>query len=268
MFTPRSIVPLVAVLALMLSAAHAVAESCCDKAKAAGKTCTHPCCVAEAKVNSVCFKCNPGATAEPFNGTSLDAWKTKGNKTKWVVGEPKMSTANNKLLESAGDKGALINLAADHGDSVDIFSEAKFGDCRIELEVMVPKGSNSGIYVMGEYEIQVLDSYGKTQMGMGDMGAIYGAAPPRVNACKAPGEWQKYVIDFKAPRFDENGQKIGNAVFTRVELNGKVIQENAEMKGPTPGGLTGKEAPKGPLMFQGDHGPVAYRNIRITDTSK
>ena len=68
-----------------------------------------------------------------------------------------------------------------------------------------------------------------------------------------------------APKFDSSGRKIAgaNAKFLRVELNGQVVQENAEMKGPTPDGVTGREAPTGPLMFQGNHGPVAYRNIKI-----
>ena len=96
------------------------------------------------------------------------------------------------------------------------------------------------------------------------MGAIYGATVPKVNASKAPGEWQKYVIDFRAPKFDAAGAKTGNAKFLKVELNGTVIHENVEMTGPTPGGLTGKEAATGPIMFQGDHGAVAYRNIKIT----
>ncbi|MCI0682111.1 MAG: DUF1080 domain-containing protein [Gemmataceae bacterium] len=93
-------------------------------------------------------------------------------------------------------------------------------------------------------------------------GGLYGAAAPRVNAARKPGEWQKFVIEFQAPRF-EGGKKTSNARFLKVTLNDQVIHENVEMKGPTPSGVTGKEAPTGPLMFQGDHGPVAYRNIRI-----
>jgi hypothetical protein len=157
----------------------------------------------------------------------------------------------------------MINLTGKHGGSLDIYSKAKFGDCRIELEVMVPKGSNSGIYVMGEYEIQVLDSWGRVKMGSGDMGAVYGASPPPVNACKKPGEWQKYVIDFLAPKFDASGKKTKNAELIRVRLNGRVLHENLEMKRQTPGSVAGREAPTGPLMFQGNHGPVAYRNIKI-----
>ena len=129
---------------------------------------------------------------------------------------------------------------------------------------MVPKGSNSGIYVMGEYEVQILDSYGKTKVGAGDVGGLYGAQAPRVNAAKAPGESQRFVIDFRVPKFADDGKKIANARFVKVTLNGQVIHEEVEMKGPTPGGLTGKEAAQGPIMFQGNHGPVAYRNIKIT----
>jgi hypothetical protein len=128
---------------------------------------------------------------------------------------------------------------------------------------MVPKGSNSGIYLHGEYEVQVLDSYGRTKLGMGDMGAIYGAKPPAMNASKKPGEWQKYEIVFHAPKY-KDGKKVKNAHVEKVVLNGKMIQEKVELPKPTPGGLTGKEMAKGPIMFQGDHGSVAYRNIKIT----
>ncbi len=206
-----------------------------------------------------------------FNGKDLNDWQVKGNKeerdpalrefSKWVVGTAEMSSENPKLLVDKGSHGEMINLASKHGDSVDIYTKEKFGDCRIELQLMVPEGSNSGIYVMGEYEIQVLDSYGRIKMGQGDMGAVYGASPPPVNACKKPGEWQKYIIEFQAPQFDANGNKSENAKFLKVELNGQILHENLEMTGPTRGGVTGKEVPIGPLMFQGNHGPVAFRNI-------
>jgi sugar phosphate isomerase/epimerase len=198
-----------------------------------------------------------------FNGQNLDEWVTKGRNSKWVVGKARMSSENPKQLVADDGIGEMVNLASRHGDSVDIYSKAKFGDCRIELELMVPKGSNSGIYVMGEYEIQVLDSYGHVKMSRGDMGAIYGASPPPLNACKKPGEWQQYVIDFLAPKFDANDRKTRNAKFLRIELNGQVLHENLELPGKTPGGVAGKEAPTGPLMFQGNHGPVAYRNIIV-----
>lgn len=210
--------------------------------------------------------------ATPFNGKDLSGWKFKergDTKPKWTVGVPKLAEDNRKALVAVeGDDPGMVNVVSGHGQSLDIYSEEKWGSSHIELEVLVPEGANSGIYVMGEYEVQVLDSYGKEKLGGGDMGAIYGAQPPRVNASKKPGEWQKYEIDFVAPKFDADGKKVSNAKFLLVKLNGKVLHENVEMKGPTPSGVTGKEAPTGPIMFQGDHGPVAYRNIKITPLEK
>ncbi|MCU0915010.1 MAG: DUF1080 domain-containing protein [Planctomycetes bacterium] len=201
-----------------------------------------------------------------FNGRNLDEWTTNagsGKANQWAVGKAVVSPGDPKQLERTEGSGAMINLTPAHGASQDLYSKAKFGDCRITLEVMVPQGSNSGIYVMGEYEIQVLDSFGKEKMGSGDMGAIYGGFAPPVNASKKPGEWQQYVIEFKAPRFDASGKKTQNAEFVKVELNGQVLHKNLVMPGATPGGVTGQEAPEGPLMFQGNHGPVAYRNIVV-----
>jgi len=200
-----------------------------------------------------------------FNGKDLNEWAVNGDqaRNKWVVGVAQVSSKDPKLLTAESGKGEMVNVVSKNGEGLDIYSKTKFGDSRIELEVMVPQGSNSGIYVMGEYEIQVLDSYGRMKMGPGDMGAVYNASPPPVNACKKPGEWQQYVIEFAAPRFDASGKKTENAKLLRVELNGQVLHENLEMKSQTPGGITGKEAPVGPLMFQGNHGPVAYRNIIV-----
>ena len=204
-------------------------------------------------------------------GKDIEGWTVKGDKSKskWVVGKAAVSPDDPKKLIRAGDGAELINLAGSHGDSLDIFSNEEFGDCMIELEVMVPQGSNSGIYVMGEYEIQVLDSWNRgDKLGMGDMGAIYGASEPKVNATRRPGEWQKYRIYFRAPRFDAAGNKTenGNATFWLVELNGVRIHDRGqEVDKVTGGAKRGTEfPPKGPLMFQGNHGPVAYRNIVVT----
>jgi len=204
-----------------------------------------------------------------FNGENLSQWQVKGDagQSKWVVGKAAVSDADPKLLVAKDGRGEMINLTDRHGGSLDFYSGAKFGSCRIEVQLMVPQGSNSGVYVMGEYEIQVLDSYGRSKMGSGDMGAVYGAAPPPVNACKKPGEWQRYVIDVIAPQFDAAGNKkqgdANNARLVKVELNGRILHKDLPLPGPTPGGVTGTEAPEGPLMFQGNHGPVAYRNIVI-----
>jgi len=203
---------------------------------------------------------------QPFNGKNLDGWTTKkpAERSKWKVGTASLDSGDPKKIAFDAAGSELVNTAA---GGVDIYSTQKFGDCTIEVEVMVPKGSNSGIYVMGEYEVQVLDSFGKTKIGPGDMGGLYGASAPKVNACGKPGEWQKFVIEFQAPRF-EGTKKTANARFVKVTLNGQDIHENVEMKGPTPSGVTGKEAAEGPIMFQGDHGPVAYRNLKITPAGK
>ena len=204
-----------------------------------------------------------------FNGKNLDGWtvKKKGkNPNHWAAAVAAIDDKDPRNLKKVGNgTGELVNLK---GHGCDIYSHKKHGDAIISLDVMVPKGSNSGVYVMGEYEVQVLDSFGKEKMGMGDMGAIYGAKPPSLNATKAPGKWQHYEIHFSAPKFDKDGKKTANARFHKVILNGKVIQENIEMKGPTPGGVDGKEKPMGPLMFQGDHGAVAFRNIVIKPLKK
>ena len=203
----------------------------------------------------------------PFNGKDLAGWQTKskdGAQSGWTVGTPTLDPANPAVFTVQPGGSALVNAVTGHGKGLDAYTTAKWGDIRLELEVMVPKGSNSGIYVMGEYEVQVFDSFGNANPGPGDMGGIYGASAPKVNAATAPGTWQHYLIEFRAPRFDASGKKIADATFVKVVLNGKVIHENVTMKGPTPSGVTGREAPTGPIMFQGDHGPVAYRNIRIS----
>lgn len=197
-----------------------------------------------------------------FSGKNLDGWKLKGpeKSSQWKVGTAALDPANPAKIQFTPGEGEMVNAGA-HG--LDIYTEKKFGDGTIHVELMVPKGSNSGVYVMGEYEIQVLDSYGKEKIGPGDMGGIYAAKPAKVNASKKPGEWQEMIIEYKAPRF-EDGKKTANARIVKITLNGQVIHEDVELKGATPGGVTGKEAAEGPLMFQGNHGEVAYRNISFT----
>jgi hypothetical protein len=196
----------------------------------------------------------------PFNGKDLTGWKLRGkdDKNKWQVGTASVDDKGNLAFKKDGTD--LVNTA---GGGIDIYTEQEFGDCLVEVEVMVPKGSNSGVYLMGRYEIQVLDSFGKKTLTYQDMGAIYSVAVPKINACKKPGEWQKFVIDFQAPRFDGK-KKVGNAKFLKVELNGETIHQNVEVTKGATGGALGEEVAVGPLMLQGDHGPVAFRNIRVT----
>src|SRR6187402_1439376 len=155
--------------------------------------------------------CALAGSDTPFNGKDLTNWEVKNKEAgKWAVGEAAVSAANPSALEAKSGGSALVNAVTGHGQGKDIYSKDKYGDMRLEIEVMVPKGSNSGIYMMGEYEVQVFDSFGKKDMTPGDMGAIYSAAVPKVNASKAPGEWQKYVIEFRAPTFDDKGMKTKN----------------------------------------------------------
>ncbi|MBN2578477.1 MAG: DUF1080 domain-containing protein [Pirellulales bacterium] len=209
------------------------------------------------------------ATVVPFNGKNLDGWTLKGPKDRshWTVGiaavDPKDPAALS-VSPSDGKPGELIN-AKEGG--VDIYTNEKFGDCIIDLELMIPKGSNSGVYVMGEYEIQVFDSAGKENIGPADMGSVYGAAVAKLNAAKPAGVWQTLHVELQAPRF-KDGKKVANAKLLKVVLNGRTIQEDLELEHQTPGGLTGREVAEGPLLFQGNHGPVAFRNIKITPLKK
>jgi hypothetical protein len=214
-----------------------------------------------------------GEPVRPFDGTDLAGWKPRDkNKNTWVVGRCNLNDKDNskldvRIIPPQADGGPGVREMIVPKPGTDIYTEAKFGDCVVEVEVMIPKGSNSGIYLMGEYEVQVFDSFGKEKLGPGDMGGIYNHAAPKVNACKKPGEWQKFIIEFQAPKF-ENGKKVANAKFVKVTLNDQVIHENVEALKPTTACLTGKESPTGPLMFQGDHGPVAYRNLVIKPIEK
>jgi hypothetical protein len=183
------------------------------------------------------------------------------DKGKWVVGAAATGAKDPREMIFKETGTDVINIEP----GSDLISDAKYGDCTVEVEFLIPKGSNSGVYLMGEYEVQIYDTFDKKGKDAkpGDMGGIYTFAAPKVFADKGPGVWQKFVIDFQAPKF-EGGKKVSNAKFLKVTFNDQVIHENVECNKPTPGGLTGKEMPEGPLMFQGDHGQVAFRNIRVT----
>ena len=210
---------------------------------------------------------------KPFDGCCLGGWAFKGNNANcWTVGTLKVDESTMEAVPlKEGEKGYLINpVGADWNTvrprrGVDIYTKEKFGDCTVKVEFIITKGSNSGVYLMGEYEVQIADSFGKAndKLGQGDMGAIYSAAAPSSNAAGAPGTWQKFEIEFVAQKFDAGGNKTANALFKKVVLNGKVIQENVSVEKATGGGITMKEAATGPLMLQGNHGPIAFRNIEI-----
>lgn len=206
-----------------------------------------------------------------LNGKDLSGWRAATDKPhEWTttaavtwkrIFDPKRLT----FIPAPGDR--IIN--GREGRTQDLATEESFGDCELYLEYMLAQGSNSGVYLAGQYELQLFDSYGhQGELMPGDNGGVYrlpdntGGTPPRVNASRPPGAWQSIHLWFRAARF-ENGKKTANAKFLRVLLNENLIHENVEVLGPT--GSLGRraEGPAGPIILQGDHGPVAYRNIYI-----
>jgi Domain of Unknown Function (DUF1080) len=170
--------------------------------------------------------------------------------------------------------GVLVNIPTTAAKG-HLFTTWEHGDLDLSLDVMLPKGSNSGVYLMGRYEVQLFDSWGVREPSFADLGGIYQrwddkrgpgregyeGIPPRQNASRAPGLWQHLDIVFRAPKF-VGTQKVANARFVKVMVNGVVVHENVEVTGPTRSAAFDDERATGPLMIQGDHGPVAVRAIQ------
>ena len=199
-----------------------------------------------------------------------------------LAGDVRAGLDQNNLLILSPGTGILVSQAKEGTHSQDLLFNATHGDVDLELDYMMAKNSNSGIYLQGRYEIQLRDSWSVINSKAGDNGGIYerwnedkpegqkgyeGYAP-RQNASRAPGLWQHIKISFQAPRFNASGQKFENARVLQVTLNGVIIQDNVELSGPTRGALQNNEVESGPLRFQGDHGTVAFRNIRLTYFNK
>jgi hypothetical protein len=179
----------------------------------------------------------------------------------------------NRLVAKPG-AGAIVNGAT--GKTRNLLTQRDFQDVEAHFEFLIPKGSNSGVKFEGLYEIQIADSFGVAKPTASHSGGIYPRAemlpryhhidegiPPRKNAARAPGEWQTLDVIFRAPRFDPAGQKTRSARFEKVSLNGQIIHEDVEAKTPTGHAWRLKEVARGPILLQGDHGPVAFRNIRV-----
>ena len=190
-----------------------------------------------------------------FDGSHLDQWTKRGSRepAAWPV-----------------EDGSMVTRGGD------IVTWEKFEDCYLHVEFLCPDlpshvtgqgRSNSGVFLQGRYEIQVLDSWGRNPPGRGDCGALYNMAAPLVNASKRPDEWQAYDIFFRAPRFDRNGRKTENARVT-VLHNGIVIHNNVEAATQTGGALNEDYADPGPILLQ-DHGnAVRYRSVWIVPLLK
>lgn len=163
-----------------------------------------------------------------FNGKNLDGWETFGSTNQWVV--------ENGVLRSP-KSGANIRTAQ------------TFNDFKLHVEFRVPVGSNSGVYLRGRYEVQITDGYGQ-EPSVIDLGGIYGFVKPLEMPAKKAGEWQSYDITL-----------VGRVVT--VMLNGKTTIYKNEIPGITGGAIDSNESEAGPIMFQGDHGPIEFRNITI-----
>lgn len=168
-----------------------------------------------------------------FDGKTLDGWQNArqpGKEHFWKI-----------------EDGAMVN-DADNGR--DIATVANFKDFELQIEYKTIPHGNSGVYLRGRVEVQILDSHGKEKLDKGDTGAVYDQYVPLVNASLAPGEWHKFDIRYV-------GDKL------TVKLNGQLVQDNVTISSETGGALRRGVNEPGPLMLQGDHGKTWFRNIRI-----
>jgi hypothetical protein len=174
----------------------------------------------------------PGKPIDLFNGKDVSGWlgQDPGRPLGWFVKD-----------------GILMNQGKDANN---IYTRQKFNDFRLEVEFNVDPKSNSGVYLRGRYEVQILDSPGRP-LDVHSQGALYGFIVPAVNASKPAGEWQTYEITLIANR-------------VTVILNGAKIIDNGEVPGITGGALDANEKEPGPIMLQGDHGKVQFRKVRLT----
>jgi len=205
---------------------------------------------------------DPGSTGRPpsdalvlFDGADLSQWRMKG-------GEPAQWRVAGGYVEIVPGSGDLVTTRA-------------FGDCQLHLEWATPaspKGEgqdrgNSGVFLMGRYEVQVLDSYRSRTYADGQAAAIYGQFPPLVNASRAPGEWQEYDIVFHRPRFGQDGRLVSPARMT-VFHNGVLVQDNVELAGATVHRARASytaHPDRLPLLLQEHGNPVRYRNIWVRE---
>jgi hypothetical protein len=174
----------------------------------------------------------PGKPIDLFNGKDVSGWLGQ------VPGRP---------LGWSAKEGILVNTGADANN---IYTKQKYNDFQLEVEFNVDPQSNSGVYLRGRYEIQIIDGYGRP-LDIHSQGALYGFIVPSVNADKPAGEWQSYKITLVANR-------------VTVVLNGATIIDYGEVPGITGGALDADEKGPGPIMLQGDHGRVQFRKVRLT----
>jgi hypothetical protein len=232
----------------------------------------------------------PGATADgktSFQGEGYSAVITNG-KLALTAGDKALATLSrierkSPTMGAKPPKGAVVLFDGTHVDSWDKgrlsedsllmegpTSKQKFRDVSLHIEFRLPyqpqergqRRGNSGIYLQGRYETQMLDSFGLEGMS-NEAGGIYKVKAPDVNMCFPPLSWQTYDIEFKAPRF-KDGAKTDNAILT-VKHNGVLVQDKVECPGATRAAKGGQEAEPGPIFLQNHGNPVRYRNIWVVE---
>ncbi len=194
-----------------------------------------------------------------FDGSNLDTWRrAKGEPVTWLIKDGFFEVLPRK---ENNDKGGSI------------YTRQSFGDCKVHLEFKLPyepegRGQhrgNSGFFLPGGYEVQILDSYGLGGL-WNECGALYKQSPPQVNMCWAPGVWQTFDVEFERMRMDAEGDKIDDAVIT-VWHNGKLIQNQVRMKGTTSNTQVGRRKPqsgkRGSLQLQDHSHKIQFRNIWV-----
>jgi len=212
----------------------------------------------------------------PLSGRPLDEVFVKPGK--WhAATEVTLASKNPKQLASTPSKPeSPILVNGEVGRVADLLTTEKYQDVELKCEFFIAKGSNSGIKFNGQYKIQIIDNPPGKKLTGDSTGGIYPRAEfkpkyhhiddgiaPKENAAKSPGEWQTLHVIFQSPRFDDAGKKTTNARFVKVVVNGKTVHENVEVAAPTGHAWHNKEMAKGPILFQGDHGPVAFREVQV-----
>ncbi len=217
-------------------------------------------------------------TAQAQTKTILTLDSFTANKGSWSeVGQVWTDPTQSREFSAEGSGSIILNAPSKKKPGTDIISKENYGDVELSLTYMLAKGSNSGLYLQGQYEIQLFDSWEETTPRAGGNGGVYerwdeskpdgqkgyqGYAP-RQNVSKAPGVWQTLEVSFRAPRFSATGEKTENARFRYIKLNGVTIHEELELFGPTRGALKSTEVAEGPIRIQGDHGPIAIKSLEI-----
>ena len=209
-----------------------------------------------------------------LNGRDLSGWHAQDStaENQWVITSAvhfDSINSPNLLIPEPTPGDHIVN--GPDGKTVNLVSDDDFGDIELYVEFLMSKEPNaSGIYLHGLYELQIFGSWDTDELKTSDCGAIYhrwidekpvGGSPPLTNACRPAGQWQSFHVWFRAPKFNASGDKIANAKFEKVLLNGVVVQENVEVEGGTRSHMSIPEAPLNPLLLQGNHKSIAFRNI-------